>query len=61
MILEKMERQHPSSYDERKGIPSDLLIVQMPSSPDERRFYTDFEVLGAPYLRATRLARSRGG
>lgn len=38
MILEKMERQHPSSYDERKGITKrPVVIVQMPSSPDERR------------------------
>jgi hypothetical protein len=51
MILEKMERQHPSSYDERKGITKrPVVIVQMPSSPDERRFYTRIlEVLGAPY------------
>ncbi|MGO9932759.1 MAG: TniB family NTP-binding protein [Steroidobacteraceae bacterium] len=51
MILEKMERQHPSCYDERKGITKrPVLIVQMPSSPDERRFYTRIlEVLGAPY------------
>jgi putative ribosome biogenesis GTPase RsgA len=50
MILEKMERQHPSSYDERKGITKrPVVIVQMPSSPDERRFYTRIlEVLGAP-------------
>jgi replication-associated recombination protein RarA len=49
MILEKMERQHPSSYDERKGITKrPVVIVQMPSSPDERRFYTRIlEVLGA--------------
>ena len=46
-----MERQHPSSYDERKGITKrPIVIVQMPSSPDERRFYTRIlEVLGAPY------------
>ena len=51
MILEKMERQHPSSYDERKGFTKrPVVIVQMPSSPDERRFYTRIlEVLGAPY------------
>ena len=51
MILEKMERQHPSNYDERKGITKrPVVIVQMPSSPDERRFYTRIlEVLGAPY------------
>jgi Bacterial TniB protein len=51
MILEKMERQHPNSYDERRGITMrPVLIIQMPASPDERRFYTRIlEVLGAPY------------
>ncbi len=48
MILEKMERQHPDSYDERRGITKrPVLIIQMPASPDERRFYTRIlEVLG---------------
>jgi replication-associated recombination protein RarA len=51
MILEKMERQHPKSYDERRGITKrPVLIVQMPASPNERRFFTRIlEVLGAPY------------
>jgi Cdc6-like AAA superfamily ATPase len=51
MILEKMERQHPNSYDERHGITKKpVLVIQMPASPDERRFYTRIlEVLGAPY------------
>jgi hypothetical protein len=51
MILEKMERQHPKSYDERRGITKrPVVIIQMPASPDERRFYTRIlEVLGAPY------------
>jgi hypothetical protein len=41
MILEKMERQHQSSYDQRRGITKrPIVIVQMPSSPDQRRFYT---------------------
>jgi Bacterial TniB protein len=51
MILEKMERQHPRSYDQRRGITKrPVVIVQMPSSPDQRRFYTRIlQVLGAPY------------
>src|ERR1700676_667201 len=51
MIHEKMERQHPNSYDDRRGIPfRPVVSVQMPPSPDERRFYTRMlEVLGAPY------------
>lgn len=52
MILEKMERQHPNSYDERRGVTKrPVLIIQMPASPDERRFYTRIlEVSGAPYF-----------
>jgi len=51
MILEKMERQHPSTLDERRQIKMrPVLTVQMPPSPDERRFYTRIlEILGAPY------------
>ena len=51
MIVEKIERLHPSSYDERRGITlRPVLTLQMPPSPDERRFYTRLlEVLGAPY------------
>jgi hypothetical protein len=41
MIAEKMERQHPNSYEERRGITfRPVVSVQMPPSPDERRFYT---------------------
>src|SRR5260370_25092494 len=51
MILEKMERQHPNSYEERRGITlRPVVSVQMPPSPDERRFYTRMlEGLAAPY------------
>jgi replication-associated recombination protein RarA len=51
MIVEKMQRQHPNSHDERRGITMrPVLAVQMPPSPDERRFYTRLlEILGAPY------------
>jgi hypothetical protein len=50
MILEKMERQHPDSYEERRGITlRPVVSVQIPPSPDERRFYTRMlEVLGRP-------------
>lgn len=51
MLIEKMERQHPNSLHERRGLTlRPVLRVQMPSSPDERRFYTRLlEILGAPY------------
>jgi len=51
MLIEKMERQHPNSHHERRGLTlRPVLRVQMPPSPDERRFYTRLlEFLGAPY------------
>jgi Bacterial TniB protein len=37
MLIEKMERQHPNSHHERRGLTlRPVLRVQMPSSPDER-------------------------
>ena len=62
MILEKMERQHPKSYDERRGITKrPVLIIQMPASPDERRFYTRIlDVLGAPYSLREQMAALEG-
>jgi hypothetical protein len=40
MLIEKMERQHPNSHHERRGLTlRPVLRVQMPASPDERRFY----------------------
>jgi hypothetical protein len=51
MLIEKMERQHPNSHHERRGLTlRPVLRVQMPASPDERRFHTRLlEILGAPY------------
>jgi len=41
MLIEKMERQHPNSHHERRGLTlRPVLRGQMPASPDERRFYT---------------------
>lgn len=62
MAVEKIERQHPSSYDERKGITMrPVLAVQMPPSPDERRFYTRLlEILGAPYSTHDQLSALEG-
>jgi len=51
MLIEKMQRQHPDSLHERRGVRMrPVLRVQMTASPDERRFYTRLlELLGAPY------------
>jgi hypothetical protein len=62
MILEKLERQHPSTLDERQGIKlRPVLTVQMPPSPDERRFYTRMlDALGAPYSNHDRIGCLEG-
>jgi hypothetical protein len=62
MIIEKMERQHPNFHDERRGITlRPVLALQMPPSPDERRFYTRLlEVLGAPYSVRDQIASLEG-
>ena len=51
MILEKMERQHPNTYDERHGHHQATRFDRANAvEPRERRFYTRIlEVLGAPY------------
>jgi hypothetical protein len=51
MIVEKMERLHPNSHQERRGLTlRPVVTVQMPPSPDERRLYRRLlEILGAPY------------
>ena len=51
MAAEKIARQHPMWVDERQGITMHpVLLVQLPPSPDERRFYSRvLQILGAPY------------
>lgn len=62
MVIEKMERQHPNSHHERRGLTlRPVLTVQMPASPDERRFYTRLlEILGAPYSSHDQLSALEG-
>ena len=61
MIVEKIERLHPSSYEERRGITlRPVLTLQMPPSPDKRRFIRDFSKCWVhPIRSATRSAPSR--
>jgi hypothetical protein len=58
MLIEKLERNHPSSYNEGRGITlRPVLTVQMPASPDERRLYTRIlEILGVPYTSRDQLS-----
>ena len=50
MIIEKLVRAHPSSFDENTGIHRrPVVVVQMVASPDEGRFYHRLlSVIGAP-------------
>lgn len=49
-IIAKFLREHPSSYDQQRGIEQrPVLSMQMPPAPDQRRFYRALlEVLGVP-------------
>jgi len=51
MAIEKFMRLHPPSYDHKVGITkSPVVIVNMPSSPNERRFFSRvLESLHAPF------------
>ena len=40
-IIRKFQRQHPSTFDDKKGIDRrDIIYVQMPATPDQHRFYS---------------------
>jgi len=40
MAIEKFLRMHPATYDPREGLQKhSALMVKMPTTPDERRFY----------------------
>jgi hypothetical protein len=51
MAIEKFKRLHPPSYDHKAGITkSPVVIVNMPSSPKERRFFARLlDALHAPF------------
>ncbi len=51
MAIEKFKRLHPPSYDQKAGITkSPVVIVNMPSSPKERRFFARLlDSLHAPF------------
>jgi hypothetical protein len=51
MAIEKFKRLHPPSYDHKAGITkSPVVIVNMPSSPKERRFFARLlDSLHAPF------------
>jgi type II secretory pathway predicted ATPase ExeA len=51
MIVEKFQRLHPPTFDRGSGVEHrPVVIVQMPSGPDDRRFFTRIlHELGVPY------------
>ncbi len=51
LIVSKLRREHPSTFDEIKGVERrQIVAMQMPATPDQHRFYAAllFE-LGAPH------------
>ena len=51
LIVSKLRREHPSTFDELKGVERrQIVAMQMPATPDQHRFYAAllFE-LGAPH------------
>ncbi|MCX4145219.1 MULTISPECIES: TniB family NTP-binding protein [Paraburkholderia] len=57
-ITAKFRRAHPNEFDERRGVERcPVVAMQMPSTPDQHRFYSGllFE-LGAPHNAAAGLA-----
>lgn len=51
MVIEKFLRLHPPKYDDKVGLTkSPVVIVNMPASPNERRFFAKIlESLHAPF------------
>ena len=58
MIVKKFQRAHPPKFDRAKGFQEiELLSVQMPPAPQERRIYGQMLLaLNAPYRPSDRLA-----
>lgn len=58
MIIEKFKRAHLPSFNRQKGMQEiDVLCVQMPPAPQERRFYSQILIsLKAPFRPGDRLA-----
>lgn len=51
LIVSKLRREHPSTFDDLKGVERrQIVAMQMPATPDQHRFYAAllFE-LGAPH------------
>ncbi len=59
MMIEKFVRDHPASFDRSEGVEHHpVLSVEMPSAPDEKRFYRQLlRAVGAPVASELSLAR----
>lgn len=62
MVLEKFMREHASSFDNDAGIARiPVVYVQMPPTPDEKRFYSQMlAAVGGPSAPDERLHRLEG-
>ena len=58
MIIEKFRRAHPPAFNRQKGLQDiDVVAVQMPPAPQERRLYGQILMaLNAPYRPSDRLS-----
>ena len=57
MLIEKFIRNHPPSYNKQRGLEQiEIVAMEMPPAPTERRIYGKLlEALGAPFRPAERL------
>jgi Bacterial TniB protein len=61
-IIEKFRRAHRSVYSQKHGVERQpVILMQMPSSPTDRRFYVRLlDAMGAPYRDNDRLSSLEG-
>ena len=57
MLIEKFTRKHLPSYNKQRGIDQiEIVVIEMPPLPTERRIYANLmEAVGAPYRPGDRL------
>lgn len=58
LIVAKFQREHPDRFDDVRGVERrDVVVMQMPATPDQHRFYTALLfVLGAPHSASASLS-----
>jgi hypothetical protein len=58
LIVAKFQREHPDRFDDVRGVERrDVVVMQMPATPDPHRFYTALLfVRGAPHSASASLS-----